>query len=416
AAAVVSGRPRGSAPRRPASRGSAQGRSGCVDREQRLLRVLARDRNRSVLATRLAARRRRAARARRQRTAMRTRLKLLLSCAALVCAAGARAQVAYETPRGEAVERHLPGDLELMEWVHDPETLGVNVGDRIETREVAAERLETVKLTGLVPPIRFESGVAEIPPSTVTELRRILDEMRGRRNVRLHLIGHADNQPLSPALAAIFGDNEGLSRERAGEVAEFLKRSLDLPPEAISYEWAGDTQPVASNDTPEGRAQNRRVEVEVWYDEVKSGVALEEFVVQEDFRRIKVCRMETVCRLRYVDGHERRTRVQNLVAPLRFTDEAVEVSPQFIEQIRQALDHLSDRRNVLVKLIGYTDDLPLSERDERIYGTHVGLSKARARRVALAVQEALGLPTSAVESDGRGAARPLASNATAQGR
>ena len=77
----------------------------------------------------------------------------------------------------------------------------------------------------------------------------VLDGMRDRRNVRLHLVGHADTQPLSPALAAVFGDNEGLSRERAGEVAELLKGHSALPAEAISYEWAGDQQPVASNET-----------------------------------------------------------------------------------------------------------------------------------------------------------------------
>jgi flagellar motor protein MotB len=348
-------------------------------------------------------------------TPMTKRNLLLLLCATLT-SAGVHAQFIPEPSRGEAVERHLPGDQTFMQWVHDPELLGTEAGDRIEVREVASEELETVKLTNLVPPIRFESGVAEIPDSTVAELRNILDTMRDRRNVRLHLVGHADTQPLSPALAAIFVDNEGLSRERAGEAAEFLQVTLALPPEAISYEWAGDTLPVASNETLEGRALNRRVEVEVWYDEVKDGVALEETVVEEEFRRIKVCRIDTVCRLRYVEGRERRTRVQNLVAPLNFSEEAIDVAPQFIEQIGQALRNMSDRQNVLVKFIGYTDELPLAERDERIYGTHVGLSKARARRVALAVQEALGLPTAAIDSDGRGSARPLGTNETQQGR
>ena len=61
--------------------------------------------------------------------------------------------------------------------------------------------------------------------------------------------------------SGIGGDNAGLSRERAGEVAGFLPQALALPPEAISFEWAGDTRPIATNATPEGRAQNRRVEV-----------------------------------------------------------------------------------------------------------------------------------------------------------
>ena len=341
--------------------------------------------------------------------------RLLLWCAALA-SAGAEAQLFRDVPRGEAVERQLPGDRTFTQWVKDPAALGTQGGDRLEMREVPAENLETVKLANVVPAIHFDSGVAQIPPNTVASLRKILGDMRDKRNVRLHLVGHADTQPLSPALAAVFGDNEGLSRERAGEVAEFLQRSLDLPPDAISYEWAGDTRPVASNATEEGRARNRRVEVEVWYDKPKDGTALQEVLVKEEFRRIKVCRTETVCRLRYREGEERRTRVQNLVPPLHFSEESIDVSPEFIAQIGQALRNMGDRHNVLVKLVGYTDDSRLSERNERIYGTNVGLSRARARRVALAVQEALHLPTKAVDSDGRGSARALGANATAQGR
>jgi flagellar motor protein MotB len=344
-----------------------------------------------------------------------TRMKYVLLGAVLATAAS-NAQLLREPSRGEAVERHLPGDRTFTQWALDPNAVNTTAGDRFEAREVAAEELETVKLTNLVPPIRFEVGVAEIPDATVLELRRILDRLRGRRNVRLHLVGHADNQPLGPALAAVFGDNEGLSRERAGEVAELLKVTLGLPAEAVSYAWAGDQQPVASNETAAGRAQNRRVEVEVWYDEVKQGTALDEVLVEEEFSRIKVCRTQEVCRLRYVDGNERRTRVQNVVAPLRFAEEAIEITPTYVEQIREAVAGLSDRHNVLVKFIGYTDDAPLSERNARIYGDHVGLSRAQARRAALAVQQELRLATSAVDSDGRGAARPLGSNATAQGR
>jgi flagellar motor protein MotB len=344
------------------------------------------------------------------------RLPIPVVLVAAFASAAVQAQLLGEPPRGEGVERHLPGEIKPTPWVHDPSSLSTQAGDRLEVREVAAEELETVKLANLVPPIHFAVGVAEIPDSTVAELRQILERMQGRRNVRLHLVGHADTQPLSPGLAAVFGDNEGLSRERAGEVAEFLQRTLGLTAEGVSYEWAGDQQPVASNATEAGRAQNRRVEVEVWYDEVKQGTALDEVLVAEEFRRVKVCRIDTLCRLRYVDGNERRTRVQNVVAPLRFGEEAVEVTPAYVEQIRQAVGNLSDRHNVLVKFVGYTDDAPLTERNTRIYGNHVGLARAQARRVALEVQEQLALATAAVDSDGRGATRPLSTNATAQGR
>ena len=229
-------------------------------------------------------------------------------------------------------------------------------------------------------------------------------------------VRHADDQRLSGALAQTFGDNAGLSRERAGEVAEFLQRALDVPPDAITYEWAGDTRPIAPNTSPEGRAKNRRVEVEVWYDEPKQRVAQQEVLVPQDFKRIKVCRVETLCKLRFKEGQARRARVKNLVPPLHYEDETTAVSDEFVEHIRKALDNLSNKQNVVVKFIGYTDDAPLSDRNARIYGDPLAYSKAKALRVALAVQEALKLPSAAVASDGRGSSQPLARNETPQGR
>ena len=347
-------------------------------------------------------------------TSLRTIAALLLACS--VTPFTALAQHADEVAIGEAVERHLSLDEPVTEWVQDPDRFDEELGDTIEMRETLMDTLETIKLSNLVPPVRFESGIADIPNTTVTSLADILERMEDRLNVRLHLVGHADNRPLSPRLEEIYGDNGGLSRERAGQVAEHFQDALSLPPEAISYEWAGDTRPVASNDNEEGRALNRRVEVEVWYDEVAEKVALEEILVPHQIETVKVCRMETVCKLRYVDGHSKRARVQNLIAPIRFDSEAINVSDAFVESVAQAIANLDNKDNVVVRFVGYSDDAPLSGRTERIYGDAVGVSKARARRVAIAVQDALGLESSAVESDGRGAARPIGSNATAQGR
>lgn len=321
-----------------------------------------------------------------------------------------------EAEVGEAVEKHLSPDEPIMQWVQDPERVNADMADMIVTRETTAEAFETIKLSNLVPAVHFESGVADIPGDTIVSLSGILERMQDKLNVRLHLVGHADNQPLSPALQEVYGDNEGLSRERAGEVAEYLQDALALPPEAVSYEWMGDRQPVATNLTPQGRAENRRVEIEVWYDEPGERVALEEFLVPHQIRRVKACRMETVCKLRYVDGHARRARVQNLIAPLYYDEDSIDVTPEFLGYVQEAFDNLAERQNVSVRFVGYSDDRPLEGRMERIYGSTLGLSKARARRVALAVQDSLGLPTEVVESDGRGAERPLGSNRTEHGR
>ncbi|MGH0035492.1 MAG: OmpA family protein [Myxococcota bacterium] len=323
---------------------------------------------------------------------------------------------AREVAPGHSIERNLPVDESTDVWAQDPEEIGAEAGDRLEQREVVERKGRTVKLKDLVPPVRFESGEARIAPGTVGLLRSVIEDMRELRNVRLNLVGHTDDRPLSDTLARLYGDNAGLSRERAGEVAEYLQGALGLPPEALSFEWAGDSQPVASNATEQGRALNRRVEIEVWYDEIEEETSLEEFVVQDDIKRVKVCRVETVCKLRYREGHAYRARVRNLVAPLRLRADRVGVPDDFVEQIRQALTDLRDKTNVTVKFIGHTDDAPLSERDQRIYGTHLALSKARARRVALAVRDALDLPSSAVASDGFGSSRSIASNDRERGR
>jgi len=332
-----------------------------------------------------------------------------------LAASAAQAQAVGETPLGSAVERQLPVEQPLP-WARDPEQIKTESGDHLEQQPALAETFDTVKLKNVIPPIHFESGVARIPDNYVETLRKALDGLRDRRNLRLHLVGHADNQRLSPALARVFEDNAGLSRERAGEVAEFLQRALHLKAEAVAYEWAGDSHPVASNDTAEGRAQNRRVEVEVWYDQPKARETDQEVLVRQAIKQVKVCRVQTLCKLSFKEGAARRGRLSSVVPPLHYDQDSVQVSAEFIEQINKALANLQDKSNLVVKFIGYTDEATLSERDERIYGDLVSLSKARARRVALAVQEALKLPGTAIASDGRGATASLAPNDTAQGR
>ncbi|MEM7610965.1 MAG: OmpA family protein [Pseudomonadota bacterium] len=127
-------------------------------------------------------------------------------------------------------------------------------------------RTSTVTLDKVVEPVRFESGKAAIPDEYVGILRAVLEDLANEQNVRLAFIGHTDNQRLSARTAAIYTDNQGLSESRAQTVAAFLQEALGLPASAIEASGRGDTQPVASNATPDGMALNRRVEILVVYD------------------------------------------------------------------------------------------------------------------------------------------------------
>ncbi|MFZ2948173.1 MAG: OmpA family protein [Desulfuromonadaceae bacterium] len=356
-------------------------------------------------------------------------LAMLFLC--LLLAFGAEASVPAETTpeapasnagvretsvRGESVEMHLPSDQAFTPWFHDPAIFKEKQGDRVEKQQVAQKDVKTIKLDNQVPPIHFRLGEADIPTEYIEKLRDILHGMRDRANVRLHFIGHTDTLQLSAALKERFGDNTGLSRERAGTTAEYFQQALDLPPEAISYEGMGESRPVASNATEAGQALNRRVEVQVWYDEITERMVEKEVIVPREVNRVQVCRTETVCKLRYKEGHAHRARVKKLIAPLRYDEVMVVVPEEFVQRVRQALKNLGSKQNVVVKFIAYSDNARLLGRDERIYGNQHGLSKAVARRVSLAVQEALGLPNTAIASEGKGAADAVASNDTEQGR
>jgi flagellar motor protein MotB len=317
---------------------------------------------------------------------------------------------------GQTVEKQLDPDAPLMPWKLDESTLPELVKERTESKEVIEKNVRTIKVQNLLPPIYFESGKANISNEYVEKVRKILDGMKDRRNVRLHLVGHTDNVPLFGETRIRYVDNAGLSRERAGVAAEFFQKALSLPPESVTYEGRGEREPVATNASEAGRARNRRMEVEVWYDEIDEKPVIKQVVVQEDVQRVKVCRIEQMCKISYKEGHAKRTRVKNLIPPFHYEEGSTAVPQDYQQKLAQVLNDLGDKRNVVVKFIGYTDGTPLSGRDERIYANQVGVSKARARRLALALQDALKLPAAAIESDGQGAANPVASNDTENGR
>jgi chemotaxis protein MotB len=72
--------------------------------------------------------------------------------------------------------------------------------------------------------------------------------------------GHSDNVPIGPSLRARFSSNWELAAARAAEVTEFLQ-SQGVPPTRLIAVSFGEYRPIASNDTTEGRAENRRIEL-----------------------------------------------------------------------------------------------------------------------------------------------------------
>ncbi len=140
---------------------------------------------------------------------------------------------------------------------------------RMQEQEIVQERevIETRELTGVVDPVYFNSGKANITDTYVIQLDRAIKSLADKDNVRIRVTGHTDTQRLSKPTAEKFTDNYGLSIARAKLVASKLSTALDLDNSSIEIAGKGPDEPIASNNNPEGMALNRRVEVHVLFDE-----------------------------------------------------------------------------------------------------------------------------------------------------
>ncbi len=296
-------------------------------------------------------------------------------------------------------------------------TLGQPRRQWVQDASLFVEAMEPVVEENAIGPLLYESVDDDISEEAVAALREKLAALGEVHNLRLHFVGHTSAGSLSQQELAEYLDKEELSRARAKLVAEYMQLSLDLPEDAVSYEGLGDAEPAVENITSVGRAQNRRVEVRLSYDELDEAAQAEMARAQAlDLNRIKVCRQETVCRLRYADGSDQRARIKNLVSPLRWEPGQVDLPEAFVRRIREVRAQMADRQNLVVHFVGHTDGQSLPEGPAELYDNPTALSQAEARRVALAVRDALGLPAYAVTFTGKGASQPIAANDTAKGR
>ncbi len=107
--------------------------------------------------------------------------------------------------------------------------------------------------------ILFDSGKAQLKPEARAILSIVGQELAAFPN-HIRIEGHTDDRPINTPR---FPSNWELSTARATEVIRFLLDNTDLVPIRLSAAGYGEHRPAASNDTPEGRARNRRVDVVV---------------------------------------------------------------------------------------------------------------------------------------------------------
>jgi outer membrane protein OmpA-like peptidoglycan-associated protein len=130
--------------------------------------------------------------------------------------------------------------------------------DSSASRTITIEMVPVAKATNASIVLRnvfFETGSASIKPASETELNKLFQTLRMNPNMHIEIRGHTDD----------VGDdasNLELSHSRARAVYEWLVLK-GIESTRLSYKGFGETQPVATNNTPEGRQLNRRTEFTV---------------------------------------------------------------------------------------------------------------------------------------------------------
>ncbi|MGH9560274.1 MAG: flagellar motor protein MotB [Terracidiphilus sp.] len=157
---------------------------------------------------------------------------------------------------GEELLTPMQVKYDLGRIQHD---LSLALATEISNKTVALE----MGRDGLVISLReagfFDSGSATPKPETLKTLRTIADRL-GATPYDLRVEGHTDNVPIHTAQ---FDSNWELSAARATHIARLFLEMNAIPADRLSAAGYGEFHPVATNDTAQGRAENRRVDLVV---------------------------------------------------------------------------------------------------------------------------------------------------------
>ena len=109
-----------------------------------------------------------------------------------------------------------------------------------------------LRLVGLT----FASGSAQIAPAHHNLLQKVAEAASVFPRSQIVIEGHTDSYGSDAT-------NLSLSRQRADAVSQYLAESFGIPAFRTSSVGYGETQPIANNETPQGRERNRRIDIRI---------------------------------------------------------------------------------------------------------------------------------------------------------
>ncbi len=135
-----------------------------------------------------------------------------------------------------------------------------NLTEEVKKGELQVRQYKDMLTVDVAEQLFFDSGRANLKDTGKAVLKKVGEALKGYDDKVIRIVGHTDNVPISKSAQKVFPSNWELSVARATTVVRYLQE-VGIPPERMVASGRAEYQPIAPNDSAEGRKKNRRIEI-----------------------------------------------------------------------------------------------------------------------------------------------------------
>lgn len=186
--------------------------------------------------------------------------------------ANEREQLRHEQARLAATldQERIAKEEEIARLTRTQEELSKSLQDEIAKGNITIQQVRDRLTINMVDRVLFDSGQAQVKPAGLKVLKQVSDILKTVTDKQIRIEGHTDNVSISSKLQDRFKTNWELSTARATTVVRYLIDQGSVDRRHLSAVGYADTQPLASNDSEEGRSSNRRIEIVLYPNDLKN--------------------------------------------------------------------------------------------------------------------------------------------------
>jgi len=168
-------------------------------------------------------------------------------------------EIAALQTRVQALERQRDAVLSSRQQTRQQyDSLMQGLSREAEKHRLQVKQYKNMLMVDLTEQVLFDSGSATLNAEGEEILKTVGAELKGYKDKIIRVVGHTDSVPVLSKSRYL--SSWELSVDRAAAVVRFLQKA-GIPPSRMIAAGRGEYDPVAPNDTPEGRQKNRRIEI-----------------------------------------------------------------------------------------------------------------------------------------------------------